>query len=157
MKKIFYVIFIILFSVICGKDDKDFPLNSIPEDKFTEKDLFNATGCRPSDASEIKRAKLYEDSKGNKYLYGSKDKDETESFWFAKYDRSGSEIWEIIHKDNSLESHAYNLVELKNGNIVIVNVLKETNFECVATSLVIVDKSKESVTFGMNIEIRELI
>ena len=35
MKKIFYVIFIIFFSVSCGKDDKDLPLNSLPEDSVT--------------------------------------------------------------------------------------------------------------------------
>ena len=63
MKKIFYVIFIIFFSVSCGKDDKDLPLNSLPEDSVTGDDWFNATGCRPSDASEIKRGQLYGDSR----------------------------------------------------------------------------------------------
>lgn len=141
MKKIFYVIFIIFFSVSCGKDDKDLPLNSLPEDSVTGDDWFNATGCRPSDASKIKQGQLYGDSRGCKYLYGSKYIEEVESFWFAKYDQSGNEIWEIIHKDNSFKSHSYNPVELKNGNIVIGNVLKETDFECVAASPVIVDKS----------------
>lgn len=139
MKKIFYVIFIILFSVSCEKDDNDLPSNNIPEDGVTGDDWFNATGCRPSDASKIKQGQLYGDNRGCKYLYGSKYIEEVESFWFAKYDQSGNEIWEIIHKDNSFKSHAFNPVELKNGNIVIANVVMESSSDPISVSPVIVD------------------
>lgn len=125
----------------CGEEIDESPVDNT-EDTNTAmaEQIYDQTGCRPSDVSKIKQLRLFKDSNGNKYLYGSKDKDETESFWFAKYDSSGSEIWEIIHKDNSFKSHAYNPVELKNGNIVIANVVMESLTDPIIVSPVIVDK-----------------
>lgn len=125
----------------CGEEIDESPVDNT-EDTNTAmaEQIYNRTGCRPSDVSKIKQLRLFKDSNGNKYLYGSKDKDETECFWFAKYDRSGNEIWEIIHKDNSFKSHAYNPVELKNGNIVIANVVMESLPNPIIVSPVIVDK-----------------
>lgn len=57
MKKIFYVIFIIFFSVSCGKDDKDLPLNSLPEDT-----LQGMIGSMPQD---VDQATLLKSSKVN--------------------------------------------------------------------------------------------
>lgn len=87
---------------------KDIPLEDMaPGYIHTSENIFNLTGCRPTEAKDIKIYKLYKDQYSTKYLYGSKYKDGVESFWFSKYNSCREQQWGIVHKDPYLASYAY--------------------------------------------------
>lgn len=138
MKKILYAISMMALSLCaCSEDEKD----PAPMDNITsEEQIYNHTGCKPTDVEDIKTYKLYKDTDNTKYLYGSKYKDGEESFWFAQYNSSGEQQWEIVHKDNQFASHAYGPVQIGNGNIVVNNVTKKDEYTVCGSSPVIIDK-----------------
>lgn len=141
MKKILFAISTMaLLLCACSKDEKDLaPVDMVTDGELSEEQIYNHTGCRPTNVEDIKTYKLYKDTDNTKYLYGSKYKDGEESFWFAQYNSSGEQQWEIVHKDNQFASHAYGPVQIKNGNIVVNNVVKE-GFVVYRASPVIIDK-----------------
>lgn len=141
MKKILCAISVmVLLLCACSEDEKD----KVPGDKVTEElsveEVYEKTGCKPTNVKDIKTYKLYTDENGTKYLYGSKYKDGEESFWFAQYNSSGEQQWEIVHKDNQFSSEAYDPIKIGNGSIVVNNVTKKDAFTVCGSSPVIIDK-----------------
>lgn len=124
----------------CSEDKKDGPIDVLEPDYITEEEIYEETGCRPTNVKDIEMCKLYTDENSAKYLYGSKYKDGRESFWFAHYNSSGEQQWEIVHKDNQYASHAYGPVQIGNESIVVNNVTKEDGFHVRGASPVIIDK-----------------
>lgn len=142
MKKILYAISAMaLLLCACSKDDKDpAPIDKVTEEEYWPSKIYEETGCNPTNVEDIKTYKLYKDTDNTKYLYGSKYKDGEESFWFAQYNSSGEQQWEIVHKDNQFASHAYGPVQIGNGNIVVNNVTEKDAFTICGASPVIIDK-----------------
>lgn len=114
----------LLFFIGCKEDLSDEPFESLSP----VEEIFRSTGCRPTDVEKIRQLDLYVDKDSTKYLYGSKVEDDVESFWVAQYNSSGDQVWEIIHKDTELSSHAYAPKQINNGNIVVGNVIKEGSY-----------------------------
>lgn len=142
MKKILFAISTMaLLLCACSGDEKDpVPGDKVAEGGLSVEEIYEKTGCKPTNAKDIKTYKLYTDENSTKYLYGSKYKDGEESFWFAHYNSSGEQQWEIVHKDNQFASHAYGPVQIGNGNIVVNNVTKMDAFTVCGSSPVIIDK-----------------
>ncbi|WP_293738990.1 Ig-like domain-containing protein [uncultured Parabacteroides sp.] len=141
MKKIRYAICLMaLLLCACSEDKKDGPIYVLEPDYITADEIFESTGCMPDDAKSIKYFKLFKDSIGDKYLYGSKLLEGLESFWISKYSESGKQLWEVVHS-SKLVSNAYSPVQLSNGNLVVGNVAKNSDWDVVSKSPVIVDKN----------------
>lgn len=123
----------------CSEDKKDEPIDILEPDHITKEEIFESTGCMPDDAKNIKYFKLFKDNIGDKYLYGSKLVDGLECFWISQFSESGKQLWDIVHS-SKLASIAYNPVQLSNGNLVVGNIIKKSDFDVVGVSPVIVDK-----------------
>ena len=78
----------------------------------------------PTDAENVIKVNLYTDNQGVKYLYGSKNKEDCECFWFAQYDADGKQKWEIVNKGKQ-STYASIPQTINNGSIVIGNVVYE--------------------------------
>ena len=88
MKKIVLILTSVLIIGACSDDKPEEPTDSLVEDN-SYIEFFEKVGCNPNDPKSIKSAKLFVDGVQNeKYLYGSRIKDNKESFWrrcFKKY------------------------------------------------------------------------
>lgn len=122
-------LFTLSFLISCEKDKESAPIDSVTEGTTTVEKIFSETGCKPTDVKNIKTLHLYKDKDSTKYLYGSKYKDEVESFWIAQYNSSGDQVWEVIKKDAEASSHAYGPKQINSGSIVITNVTKTGDFD----------------------------
>lgn len=125
MKKVIFILSI-LFFLSCEKNENTDI--SIPESVLTADKVYKETGCTPQNVSNIKEYHLFTDGSGNKFLYGSKIKDNNVSFWIAGYYPDGSQKWEIIKDNNKYWSKAENPNIIHNGNLVIANTLYENEF-----------------------------
>lgn len=125
----------------CGEDKDSIPTNHVTEETITVEKIFSETGCKPTDVKNIKTLHLYKDKDSTKYLYGSKYKDEVESFWIAQYNSSGDQVWEVINKDTETSSNAYNPKQINNGNLVVSNVTKTSDYDIKKVSPVIISKN----------------
>ena len=121
MRKLLFLLFIPLL-ISCGKD-QDRDLVSFVTNDSADK-IFKATGCMPTDAENVIKVNLYTDNQGVKYLYGSKNKEDCECFWFAQYDADGKQKWEIVNKGKQ-STYASIPQTINNGSIVIGNVVYE--------------------------------
>lgn len=142
MKNLFKLFFLIILLSGCSKDEDvnpDSPMTN--NDHNSPENIFERTGCRPTDTKSIKALSLFTDKGNIKYLYGSKLKDNVESFWIAQYNSSGDQVWEIVNKDKAYVSHAYNPQRLSNGDIVVANVLMLGEITVKDVSPVIVTKN----------------
>lgn len=118
MRKLLFLLFIPLF-ISCGKDEAFENTATNTENILDE--IKRTTGCIPTDAESIVKYKSFTDNQNIKYLFGSKNKDAQECFWFAQYDANGKQNWEIVIKGD-VSSFAYMPTVINNGNVVVGNV-----------------------------------
>lgn len=121
MKKLLFLLFIPLL-ISCGKNEESEITSSVIDTNAPNADkIFKETGCKPTDAENIIRCMLFTDKQDVKYLYGSKNRDGKECFWFAQFDSNGKQNWEIVNK-GTLSTYASMPQIINNGNIVVGNV-----------------------------------
>lgn len=151
MKKSLFLFFTLLFFISCGKEDDINPgENQKPgEGTYTAEKVFEETGCKPTEIEKILSLTLFTDSDGTKYLYGSKKKEEIESFWVAQFSSSGDQIWEIVKKDGNSESLAHNLQRANAEKLVVAYMTKE-GFELKNGNPMFIDKEGKAETFHVD-------
>ncbi|WP_106832184.1 Ig-like domain-containing protein [Parabacteroides pacaensis] len=122
MKQTLFLLALILALFSCGKDE----LQPAPIDTGIKEEIYKGTGCYPNDPETLVRYSLFVDEENNvRYLYGSRNTPESrKNFWIAKFTSTGECIWETLHKNNQYSSRAHNFRLLKNGNILVANVLE---------------------------------
>ncbi len=112
----------VAFAIVgCNKNEGEQPIGeaTLPA-LYTIEQIYESTGCRPTDCKNITKLKLFTDKQSTKYLYGAKTKDGVECFWLAQFSSDGTQNWEIINNGKK-PSYAYNPQIIRNGNIVIGN------------------------------------
>lgn len=131
MKK--HILVLLVFLASCSQDD------TVPEELYNPDEAYareryeailELTGCKVEDAETVEKLFVYDDSSDGKYLYGSKKKEKRELFWISKYDDRGNSLWDIVLPTpeialdkNEIESWAYSLKELSNGNLVFFQIM----------------------------------
>lgn len=134
MKKLLFLLFIIL-STSCAKHED----SSVIYVANTIKDkIFETTGCMPTDIETINKFNLFTDNQNVKYLFGSRNKDEKECFWFAQYDDNGKQNWEIIIK-GELPTFASIPKIINNGSLVVGNISYTSLFSVNAATPILID------------------
>lgn len=131
----------------CQKQDNDVPSPSYPLYPTVE-DFFDQTGCKPSDTDLIRSWRLLVDENTqNRYLYGSKEKNGKENFWFAKYNSSGEQLWETIKIEDDYKNHAFNAKILSTGNIIVMDIRMSSDIDIKETCPVIINSNNGKTNF----------
>ncbi len=126
---LFFLAFL-LYGCMIGSDSKDEKpvVKPIPEYTESLEDIFKRTGCKPLDYQNIEKMKLLVDQQnGYRYLYGSKNKEEKEVFWVAKFELSGEQIWEKTIADPVYTTTYATLLYVLPGDKVLANLVKENS------------------------------
>jgi len=132
----------------CGKD----VIDKIPETHVTDEDyegikkLFEDNGCKYDDTDYPLKMLKFDTLGDNKYAYGSREEGGKESFWAAKFSKSGELLWEKFIQNGVYSSHAIFPKVLSNGDLVVGNVLKSDQFNMISCNPVILNSQNGNPT-----------
>lgn len=121
IRTILFSIFALLLLAGCNKDDEQALEPSEPGTGiYSTEEILKATGCKPTDVSDILSFKLFTNTSGTKYLYGSKKKGDIECFWVAQFNTVGDQQWEVITQDEeSFDSHATSPLQIGDDRLLV--------------------------------------
>lgn len=129
MKNYWLLAFIGLFIISCGEKDLYEGQDKVDNHQYYYDDVFKETGCKVNEISTLKYiySPVFIDKDGNRYLTGSRNVNDTETFWFSKYKPGGDLIWETTQTPTGFNNdHTCGMMPtiLANGDILVACVVR---------------------------------